>query len=75
MIATFEAISEEPPSSKKLSSIPTFSIPSAFSNIAQSSVWTEVTGATYPVLSVFTSGNGSAFLSILPPGVTGSLSR
>lgn len=28
--ATFDAVSEEPPSSKKLSSIPTFSMPSAF---------------------------------------------
>ena len=46
MIATFEAISEEPPSSKKLSSIPTFSIPSAFSNIAQSSVWIVGAGKT-----------------------------
>ena len=38
LTATLDAVREDPPSSKKLSSIPTLSIPSAFSKISQSAL-------------------------------------
>ena len=46
IIATFDAVSDEPPNSKKLSFMPTPSIPSDFSKILQSSVCKAVTGAS-----------------------------
>ncbi|URN11067.1 hypothetical protein LUW77_01010 [Streptomyces radiopugnans] len=67
------ASSECPPSSKKLSSMPTVSWPSSSAKISQSAVSVPSRGARLGRRSNCR-GAGSAFLSTFPLGVTGTVS-
>jgi hypothetical protein len=65
---------ESPPSSKKLSSIPTCPAPSSSAQMPASWASAGLRGATYAFCSTRTSGTGSARTSTLPLRLSGSRS-